>query len=328
MKLTVKTTLAFTLLITFSITARAQGILGKTLSKAKEKIEQKMEQKAEEKIEEKIDEKIDEDTQKREQQNQSGDNDAGKKETAEEKSQRRTQGILKGLGISGEPVPVDDNYSFTSKVQMHLENFDKSGKKTNEGEFITYMNPKDMNFAYEVLSGDVGNKGTGIFILDFKNKASIILSEEDGKKSGLVYGLNFMISSDSAAISSEELEEADFAAMNPYVSKTGRTKKILGYTCEEFRYDNPEEKEEGNYWITKDLDIKTKDFFGNLFKSSAWATGMGWGYLMESESLDRETGERSRLEVTDIDPNANKNFSLSDYQITNLGSINVPAGDQ
>jgi hypothetical protein len=190
------------------------------------------------------------------------------------------------------------------------------------------MNPKDMNFAYEVLSGDVGNKGSGIFILDFKNKASIILSEEDGKKSGLIYGLNFMISNDSEEINGEELEEVEFSSMNPYVSKTGRTKKILGYSCEEYRYDNPEEQVEGNYWITKDLDIKTKDFFGTLFKSTAWSSGLGWGYLMESESLDKQTGEKSRLEVTDIDPNANKKFSLSDYQMTNLGSINVPAGDQ
>jgi hypothetical protein len=307
-------------------TANAQRLLDKALNKAKEKLEQK----AEEKVEEKIDQKIDDEIQKLEEKNQQQREERGQsgaaRETSEERSQRRMQSILKGMGVSGEPVPYDENYSFSTKIQMHLESYDGKGKKTSDGEFITYMNPKDANFAYEVVSGEVGSKGAGIFILDFKNKASIILSEEGGKKTGLVYGLNFMLDATTSEeeINIEETENVDFTAWNPYVSKTGRSKKIQGYNCDEYHYSHPEENQEAWYWITKDLNIRTKDYFGAIFNAAAFSSGMGWGYLMLSETLDKETGEKTRMEVTDLSTSAGKSYNLKDFQITNIGSINLP----
>ena len=277
-----------------SLSADAQRILDRAINKAKEKLEQK----AEEKVEQKVDEKIDQEIEKLEEKNRKEGEQGTPRETSEERSQRRMQGILKGIGVTGEPVPFDDAYTFSTKIQMHLETFDKSGKKISDGEFITYMNPKEANFAYEVVSGDIGSKGKGIFILDFKNKASIILSDEDGKKTGLVYGLNFMVDENAAKeeFTQEEIENTEFTTLNPYVSKTGRTKKIQGYSCDEFHYNNPEEKQEATYWITKDLNLKTRDFFGSLFNAATFSHGMGWGYLMESESIDKETGEKTKID--------------------------------
>jgi hypothetical protein len=309
-----------------SLNVSAQRVLERAINKAKEKIEQK----AEEKVEQKVDEKIDEEIEKLEEKNRKEGEKVQPKETSEQRSQRRMQGILKGIGVTGEPVPYDESYTFSTKIQMHLETFDKSGKKTSDGEFITYMNPKDANFAYEVVSGDVGSKGKGIFILDFKNKASIILSDEEGKKTGLIYGLNFMIDENAAKdeFTTDEIENTEFTRLNPYVSKTGRTKKIQGYTCEEFHYSNPEEKQEATNWITKDLNLKTRDFFGSLFNAATFSHGMGWGYLMESESIDKETGEKTKMMVTDLSTNAGKKFIMAGYQVTNIGNINIPSGEQ
>lgn len=316
--------IVFSLILTG--TAHAQRLLDKAMNKAKEKLEQKAEQKAEEKIDQKIDEEIQKFEEKNQQQREESGQSGTARETSEERSQRRMQSILKGIGVSGEPVPYDENYSFSTKIQMHLETFDGKGKKTSDGEFITYMNPKDANFAYEVISGEVGSKGAGIFILDFKNKASIILSEEEGKKSGLVYGLNFMLdaSTTEEEINQEETEDVEFTAWNPYVSKTGRSKKIQGYNCDEYHYNNPEENQEAWYWITRDLSIKTKDYFGAIFNAAAFSSGMGWGYLMLSETLDKESGEKTRMEVTDLSTSAGKSYNLKEYQITNIGSINLP----
>ena len=77
--------------------------------------------------------------------------------------------------MSGEPVPVEDSYSFTELVQMHIESFDNSESKTSGGEFITHLNPEAQSMAYEVLSSDIGDKEQGLFIIDSKNKAIILL---------------------------------------------------------------------------------------------------------------------------------------------------------
>ena len=305
-------------------TASAQRLLDRAVNKAREK----MEQKAGEKIEEKIDQKIDEEIDKFEEQNKKEreQKDTTPRETSDQKSQRRMQSIMRGIGMSGEPVPIEEQYSFSTKIQMHMETIDGKGKKTSEGEFITYMNPKEMNFAYEVLSGEVGDKGAGIFIMDFKNKATIILSEENGQKSGLVYGLNFMLGEDQTVeeYKSEGAENAEFTTLNPYISKTGRSKKIQGYNCDEYHYKNPEEKAEAWYWITKDLEVRSNDYFGAIFNAASFSSGMGWGYLMESETLDLETGEKSRLLVTGLSTSAGKKYAMGDYQITNLGSFAAP----
>jgi len=109
---------------------------------------------------------------------------------------------------------------------------------------------------------------------------------------------------------------------NPNVKKTGKTKNIAGYKCEEFIYTDEETK--SNIWITKNLKMNTQDFFSTLFKTSMYSHGMGWGYMMEANSEDLLTGEKSLMQVSKVETNSNVKFTMSDYEITNLGSIQMP----
>jgi hypothetical protein len=52
---------------------------------------------------------------------------------------------------------------------------------------------------------------------------------------------------------------------------------------------------------------------------------MGWGYMMEATSIDKSSGDKSLMQVTKVDASSNIKFSLSDYEITNLGSFQLPA---
>jgi hypothetical protein len=106
------------------------------------------------------------------------------------------------------------------------------------------------------------------------------------------------------------------------VKKTGRTKTIAVYKCEEYTYED--EENESEIWITKDLKMNTQDYFSTLFKTSLYSQGIGWGYLMEVTSVDKNDGEKSFMQVTDIDKNSNKTFDLSGYKVTNLGSFTLP----
>lgn len=316
--------LVITVLIGTSSTSKAQSLLERAAQKAKNKIEERASKKVEEKVDEKIDQKIDETLDEIDK----SENKSSSQESRDEKNTQRMQKIMKGIGVSGEPVPVESNYAFSTMIRMHLQTIDGNGKTTSEGDFVTYVDPGATNFAYEVLSEDIGNKGTGIFIFDMKNKASIILNEEDGKKTGLVYGLGAMVGDETTLqeLTKEEEEAVENVALNPYFKKTGRTKNIEGYSCDEYEYDNPEEQTKGSYWITNDLSFKSRDLYGTILKTAAWAPGTHGGQLMEAESTDKKTGERSILKVTEINQKAGKKFDLADYQVTNLGSITIPEG--
>lgn len=324
-KLTTSAMMVFMALL-ISGACHSQSLLERAASKARQKLEQNAEKKVEEKIDKKIDEAIEKQAREKEEAGQNRTSSEG--ESSEQRDQRRMQGILKGIGISGEPVPIEGSYSFSSKIQMHMVTRDKNDKITSQGELITYMNPDQVNFAYEILSGDLDNKGKGIFIVDMKNKATLFLSEEEGERKGIVYGLDFP--SEENALQEEagnaDQDLRDIESINPYIKKTGRTKQIAGYPCEEYVYDDPENDGEIRYWLTDKLNLKTNNYLGSALKSTLWTGGATAGFLMESEAVDKESGEKSLMQVTEVNTSAGKKFTMADYQITNLGNITMPAG--
>ena len=298
----------------------AQGILNKLGKKVQEKITNK----AEERVDEKIDEEVDKNLDKAFESDTTGQ--AGSKESNQQEQMSR---FMKGMGMSGEPVPIENTYTFDSKIEMHIESYRANGEKESDGDFITYVSPSQKNFAYEFISGDIGEKGKGLFIMDIQNKAMIILSDENGTKNGIVYGfdiseLNAADNKDYADLNEEPVENIN---LNPYLQKTGRTKTIEGYQCDEYKYDHPEEDMVSTFWIGKEVKFDTRDWISSVFKSATYSQGMPWGFIMESETINKNNKERSIMQVTNIDNNANKKFDLSSYQITNLGSMKIPNTD-
>jgi hypothetical protein len=43
--------------------------------------------------------------------------------------------------------------------------------------------------------------------------------------------------------------------------------------------------------------------------------------LMESESTDKETGEKNMMQVTELNDKVSVDFMPGDYELTNLGSM-------
>ncbi|MGM0377818.1 MAG: DUF4412 domain-containing protein [Bacteroidota bacterium] len=317
--------LCVSVFLLFSVPLSAQGFLDRVAKKASEKVEKKAEERAERKMDEKIDEGFD----KAEEALESEKEEQGQsKASAEERNQRRLGTMMKKMGVSSEPVSIADQYTFSSRMKMRYQNMDSDGKMKDEGEVVTYISPGDKNFAYEFISGTQekvrGRSSKGTFIMDYANQATIILSDEDGEKTGVVYGLK-SFSDDSAADEDDYMDdyvddyEEDVEYLNENVRKTGRTKRILGYKCEEYEFSS--EEDEGNFWVTRDVKWKSRDTFGTIFRSAMYSHGIFNGFLMESESRDKETGEISRMQVTEIDEKTNMAFTPGDYELTNLGSI-------
>ncbi|WP_372947845.1 DUF4412 domain-containing protein [Mariniphaga sp.] len=320
------------LLIAFVSAILTQPAHGqKLLRKLQEKVQERTEEKVEERVDKKIDEAIDKQLDKIEESLESdSENEPGSSEDRSQSDrdrEQRMQNIMKGIGIGGEPVPVADAYAFKQMIEMRVESYNKNGKLESEGDFITHLSPDSKSMAYQVVSGDMGNPGQGMFIIDADNGATIILSEEKGEKTGIVYGMGAFFSSIGETYEEENLAETPEAYLaNPNVKKTGRSKTIAGYKCEEYKFND--EETESEVWITQDLKMNTQDFFSTLFKTNLYARGVPWGYMMEATTLDKETGEKSVMQVTRVDANSNKRFNMADYQITNLGSFTMPAEEE
>ena len=101
------------------------------------------------------------------------------------------QGLMNKMGFDSTPVEIEDQYSFTSNIKMHIESYNSKGILESKGYLNSFFNKKDNSFAYEMTSDDKNNQGTAFMIYDQKNKASIILSEKDGENiSDIVYDMH------------------------------------------------------------------------------------------------------------------------------------------
>ena len=47
-------------------------------------------------------------------------------------------------------------------------------------------------------------------------------------------------------------------------------------------------------------------------------------FVMAATSVDKNNGEKSMMEVTRVDKNSKVKFSMSDYEIANLGTFTIP----
>ena len=134
----------------------------------------------------------------------------------------------------------------------------------------------------------MGQAGQGMFIIDSENGAAIILNDEKGEKTGIVYGMGALFSSLGQTINEEEIPETQEEYLaNPNVKKTGRTKTIAGYKCEEYKYED--ETSSSEVWITKDVKMNAQDFFSNLFKVNLYAASRG--DMMETTTVDKNSGK-------------------------------------
>ncbi len=322
-----------------SIPATSQSFLEKMAKHAKQKAEKEAENRAEKKANEKIDKEIDKAYDNLEKQFEKEQKEEVKQSNKSKKSGSSSQqdinkdlnSFMSKMGVSTTPVPIEDSYSFNSSVTMNFKSYSNDGKLENDGNMVSYFVSGQNTIAYEFVDGNIKtsqkNK-TGTFILDYKNKATIILTNEDGQKTGMAYGLGDMVDDDDwneAMKDDPNFKKEEAEALNPYVKKTGRTKSILGYSCEEYKYDDDEVS--STFWITDEVTWNNKSVISNVFSASIYSYGTPNGFLMESVSVDKRTGEKSTYTITDINKSANKTFDVSQYQITNIGSMNIPQGE-
>ncbi|SKB85721.1 hypothetical protein [Alkalitalea saponilacus] len=306
-----------------------QGLLERATRRAAERLEQKTEERIDRKVDDAIDRSLDNvessverDEPDRDQRSSTSERRA---EEREERSQRRFQSMMSNMGVSGEPVPIEDQYRFHSTLRMNMQMYDGDGTLQNDGDFITYVSSNSEYLAYEFISGNTQAIGTveegGTIIVDTKNKATIVLTQERGKKTGIAYGsdaMNHFTGMDDSLYDEDDDFETE---TNPKFRKTGRTKTIHGHRCEEWEFSDDEGK--GTFWIAPNFQGDSRHLFGSVFTVSAVAHGQPSGFIMESEYTEHESGERNVMKVTEINDRANVTFNMADYEITNIGSFNM-----
>jgi len=218
--------------------------------------------------------------------------------------------------LSGsEDIPIEESYTFQTRVTYEFTMTERDQTSTvnyemwfpkNDG----YMGTKVMD---QPDSDPKDMPSSVVSIIDDKNQAMIILIEEQK----IAQLLSMSKIQEIAEVEKET--ESEMTAFNS-LQKTGNTKKILGYDCEEFYSQN--ETNKLTFWVTQDLELFQKNMFFNISKSLGGNTfenipETAKGFMMEMHFENLSTMETGIMTVTDI-KKSEKVITMADYQLMNL----------
>jgi len=224
--------------------------------------------------------------------------------------------MMKMLGLTGN-VKTKEKYEFDGYMKMIITSYDKKGKLEDKTDYYTYLSNSSPDYAMVFINPDTKEKTTMIF--DTENRAMVTLGESDGEKTGFAIGI-----SEEDVQSMKESAEEDAAAESDETlpesyTKTGRSKKICGYNCDEYRYED--ESGTVDLWITQELKGKmSKEYMKNSaftgYFSYAYYTN---GAVLEYVFSDKESDEKMIMTVDEIDLNKKHSVSTIGYNIISMG---------
>lgn len=222
-----------------------------------------------------------------------------------------THVYMDALGLSGN-VDYEPSYNFDAYIQMDVSNYNKNEKLKDKVTYDSYYTKDAVDYA--MVFHDKKDKSTIIF--DSKNNAMLILTDSDDEHSGIAMGI------DPEALAKRAEEYAEESGANPYeANKTGRTKSILGYLCEEYLVEDDDS--ESRMWASEKLGkqvrremLTNQQTFGGAFYHAAYMKGM----VLEYNFLDKDDGDKTVMQVTKIDLNHSQSISTSKYAVITLKS--------
>ena len=238
--------------------------------------------------------------------------DKKQSDTATAQSKGGTKATGRGLFGAKIDIKYDDEYKFTGRIYMQLETYDK--KDVLKSDYYTYYNSNTLNAGIEMLPVDAkqGDKNVPtIFLYDNDNKCFMMLLENSGSKTGMISTLP----SDSAMAAQAKNQKG----ANPEkatITKTGNSRVIAGYKCDEYKIVDPDKDGYSNVWMTKDVKLKAdKKYWGKSGMPTYYNyPGFEGSMMLAMESFDKNNKTTMKMETKEI--NDKYSHSISTVGIT------------
>ncbi|AEA42079.1 DUF4412 domain-containing protein [Fluviicola taffensis] len=193
------------------------------------------------------------------------------------------------------------SYTFSSTVTYQMENLKKAG----EVQEVTY------NFGEQVIKMQPKNQDMSS-VIDSKNGVMILLNDKD--KTATVMSTKMM----EMAMQQQNMSQGSTDKPASKVTKTGRTKTILGYKCEEVIIESEGKKTET--WITRETGVDAGNIFSKMARGSVQVPNEafnGGGMLMEMTAFDAEGKAETKMTMTAFSKES-KIVNIGAYKITKL----------
>lgn len=219
-----------------------------------------------------------------------------------------------GLNLGGKFAGKDEvkaSYDFEHEVDYHMTNTKKNGKVDDEMDMTMLITESADMFGMKVLT----DNASSTVVYDMEKSLMLTLTDSEGNKTGMAIRL------DEAQIN--EAVEEEIEDSTGKFAKTGRTKTILGYTCEEWAGEEDGSRTEA--WMSSEVGfnlMRAMKFMENEKKSKGSQFGSAdipGGLLMESTTTDLKSGEVNHMVATRVAKNSNTSVKTGGYSFFSFG---------
>jgi len=263
------------------------------------------------KIDQKIDSAVDKSAQDKAKENQQADkNKTATDQNANTNATEKGGTKETGRGLFGGKIDIkyNDEYNFTGRIYMQMETYDK--KDVMKYDYYTYFNANSLDAAIEMLPTEVKGDNKAVptmFVFDNDNRCLMMLLENTGSKTGMIS----TIPSDSAMAAQTKKDNPEKAI----ITKTGNSKVIAGYKCDEYKITDPEKDGYSNVWMTKDVKIKAnKKYWGKAGVPTYYNyPGFEGAMMLAMDSYDKKNNPVMKMETKEIKDNFSHSVSTVGY---------------
>lgn len=190
------------------------------------------------------------------------------------------QGLFGGM----QKAKYESSYTMSHEFKVEM----RTQEKPNKEEEITNMNMfYGENCTMSVMEAE-DKKDEVRAVMDFKNNTSIMLNDDE--MTGMAFSMDGM-----SKYAQENAETSKDSIPAYTITRTGRTKMIAGYLCEEVIMDSEDMTVNG--WYTNDLAVNTYEsmanskFFAAYSKDAPTSSEDMTGTMMESH-MQEKTGNK------------------------------------
>jgi hypothetical protein len=265
-------------------------------------------------IDHKIDSSIDKSAQDERDKKAKEESEQNSGESGESKG--NTASKSKSTGLFGGKIDINykDNYDFTGRIYMQMETYNK--KDVIKSDFYTYYNAEGKDAGMDLRTVDPKDGITVIttsFIFDNENRALMSLIDMQSK-----IGTISSIPSDSALAAQSKARGEK--AKQPNVAKTGNSRVIAGYKCEEYKVVDPEKAGYSLVWMTRDFKVKSETkYWGKSGMPSYYNyPGFEGSVMLAMQEFDKNEEPTAKMETIEIDEHFKHSISTVGYTFSKM----------
>jgi hypothetical protein len=152
-------------------------------------------------------------------------------------------------------------------------------------------------------------------IYDNENRCFMMLIDRDNQKTGIISTIpsdSVMKARSATTTTTGKPGEQD---KMPTIVKTGRSRVIAGYKCDEYKITEQDKPEYAFAWMTKDLKLKAdKNTWGKAGIPTYYAyPGFEGSSMLAMESYDKDNKLAMKMETIEINQNYPHKISAAGY---------------